>query len=162
MRLKITRTEFPLLVFSILLPQLVGTVGAFFTFSSIASWYMYLEKPGFTPPDWVFGPVWSTLYILMGISLFLVVRHSMNGKNIRAVQIFFLQLFLNLLWSIVFFGSHSIGGGLVVIIVMWFLIVITILKFAKHSGYAALLLLPYLAWVTFATYLNFVIFMLNS
>ncbi len=162
MRIKLTRTEFPLLIFSILLPQLVGTVGALFTFPSIASWYMLLEKPSFTPPDWLFGPVWSTLYVLMGISLFLVVRHAIKGSSIRAVQLFFLQLFLNLLWSIVFFGSHSIGGGLVVIITMWFLIVLTILKFAKISQTASLLLLPYLAWVTFATYLNFAIFMLNS
>lgn len=161
MRIKLTRSEFPLLIFSILLPQLVGTVGALFTFPSIASWYMYLEKPSFTPPDWLFGPVWSTLYVLMGISLFLVVRHKMADKSVRAVQIFFLQLFLNLLWSIVFFGSHSIGGGLIVIIAMWALIVITILKFAKISNYSALLLLPYLAWVTFATYLNFAIFMFN-
>ena len=162
MRIKLTRTEFPLLIFSILLPHLVGTVGALFTFPSIASWYMLLEKPSFTPPDWLFGPVWSTLYVLMGISLFLVVRHAIKGSSIRAVQLFFLQLFLNLLWSIVFFGSHSIGGGLVVIITMWFLIVLTILKFAKISQTASLLLLPYLAWVTFATYLNFAIFMLNS
>ncbi len=162
MRIKLTRTEFPLLIFSILLPQLVGTVGALFTFPSIASWYMLLEKPSFTPPDWLFGPVWSTLYVLMGISLFLVVRHAIKGSSIRAVQLFFLQLFLNLLWSIVFFGSHSIGGGLVVIITMWFLIVLTILKFAKISQTASFLLLPYLAWVTFATYLNFAIFMLNS
>ena len=162
MRIKLARTEFPLLIFSILLPQLVGTVGALFTFPSIASWYMFLEKPSFTPPDWLFGPVWSTLYVLMGISLFLVVRHAIKGSSIRAVQLFFLQLFLNLLWSIVFFGSHSIGGGLVVIITMWFLIVLTILKFAKISQTASLLLLPYLAWVTFATYLNFAIFMLNS
>ena len=162
MRIKLARTEFPLLIFSILLPQLVGTVGALFTFPSIASWYMLLEKPSFTPPDWLFGPVWSTLYVLMGISLFLVVRHAIKGSSIRAVQLFFLQLFLNLLWSIVFFGSHSIGGGLVVIITMWFLIVLTILKFAKISQTASFLLLPYLAWVTFATYLNFAIFMLNS
>ena len=162
MRIKLTRTEFPLLIFSILLPQLVGTVGALLTFPSIASWYMLLEKPSFTPPDWLFGPVWSTLYVLMGISLFLVVRHAIKGSSIRAVQLFFLQLFLNLLWSIVFFGSHSIGGGLVVIITMWFLIVLTILKFAKISQTASLLLLPYLAWVTFATYLNLAIFMLNS
>lgn len=162
MRVKLVKSEFPLLIFSILLPQLVGTVGALFTFPSIAGWYTLLDKPIFTPPDWVFGPVWSTLYVLMGISLFLVVRHTMRERSIKAVQLFFLQLFLNLLWSIVFFGSHSIGGGLVVIVAMWFLIILTILKFAKISQWAALLLLPYLAWVTFATLLNFAIFMLNS
>ncbi len=162
MSLKNKKVEIPLLVFSILLPQLVGTIGALFTFPSLAGWYMYLQKPEFNPPDWVFGPVWSTLYILMGISLFLVVRQQISTRNMRAVQIFFLQLLLNLMWSIVFFASHSIGGGLVVIIAMWFLIVLTILKFAAISRFAALLLLPYLAWVTFATLLNFALFMLNS
>lgn len=162
MILKNKKVELPLLVFSILLPQLTGTIGALFTFPSIASWYMYLEKPVFTPPDWVFGPVWSLLYVFMGISLFLVARKKMDKRNIKAIQIFFLQLLLNLLWSIVFFASHSIGGGLIVIVAMWFLIVLTILKFAKISHLASYLLLPYLAWVTFATFLNFALFLLNS
>lgn len=157
----LARRKFPLLVFSILLPQLVGTAGALFTFPSIASWYIYLEKPLLTPPNWIFGPVWTALYIMMGISLFLIMRKKPTGKIVRGVQLFLLQLFLNLLWSIVFFGFQSVLFGVVVIVLMWCAIVATIFSFSTISRTASFLLLPYLAWVTFASYLNIAIFWLN-
>lgn len=155
------RKELPILVFSILLPQVIGFIGAYFTFPSIASWYLYLDKPFINPPNWIFGPVWTLLYFLMGISFFLVLRSGIDKKTIKPIQIFLLQLFFNLLWSIVFFFFHSIFGGLVVIVILWVLILLTILKFSKISRLSSILLIPYLAWVTFATVLNVMLWMLN-
>lgn len=157
----LARKNFSLLVFSLLLPQVVGAVGALFTFPSIANWYIFLEKPQLTPPNWIFGPVWTLLYILMGISLFLIIVKKPTKKEVRALQLFFLQLALNLLWSIVFFGFRSIEGGVIVIILLWCSILGTILLFSKISQLSSVLLLPYLAWVTFATYLNIALFWLN-
>lgn len=160
MKPKLSWREIPLLIFSILLPQIVGAFGALFTFSSIADWYTSLTRPPLSPPNWVFGPVWTTLYLMMGLSLFLVLRQKTNKSKI-AVRIFYIQLFLNFLWSVVFFGFLSTGGGLIVIVAMWIAILMTILKFLKFSRIAAYLLVPYLIWVTFASYLNLAFFWLN-
>jgi len=149
------------LIASILLCQLAGSIGSLVTFSSITGWYLTLNKPFFTPPNWAFGPVWLTLYLLMGISLFIVWNKRLNKKTRPAIQIFGLQLGLNILWSIVFFGFQSISAGLVVIVLMWFAILWTMLRFWKISKPAAWLLVPYIVWVTIATALNAGVWLLN-
>ncbi len=147
-----------------------GVIGGFFTSPSIPAWYASLAKPYFNPPNWVFGPVWTILYILMGVAFFLVWRKSgrREGKDGRkskyfntAAALFGIQLALNALWSIVFFGMHSIGGALAVIGLLWLAILANIVWFWRSSRAAALLLVPYIAWVSFASFLNYVIWTLN-
>lgn len=150
------------LIISIVICQLAGIIGAFFTTDSIPTWYNSLNKPEFNPPNWLFGPVWTILYLLMGISLFIIWKEDLKNKNVKnAFAIFIVQLIINLLWSVVFFGMHSISGGLIVIIVLLVLIIITIVKFKKISFTASILLIPYLLWVCFATILNFYFYKLN-
>ena len=132
---------------------ILGGLGSVVTSSSIASWYATLDRPPGTPPNWLFGPVWSVLYILIGVSFALVWHRGMLGKN-RLTFLFFGQLILNLGWSPVFFGAHQITLALVVILLMWVFIVLTIRAFAQVSMPAAWLLIPYLIWVSYATYLN--------
>lgn len=150
------------LIISIVICQLAGIIGAFFTTDSIPTWYNSLNKPEFNPPNWLFGPVWTILYLLMGISLFIIWKEDLKNKNVKnAFAIFIVQLIVNLLWSVVFFGMHSISGGLIVIIVLLVMIIITIVKFKKISFTASILLIPYLLWVCFATILNFYFYKLN-
>ena len=182
------------LVIAIVVSEVAGVIGAFFTTPAIQSgWYAGLVKPALNPPAWVFGPVWTLLFLLMGISLFLVWKHySLIRANKRIVQVwklgiwlFVLQLVLNTLWSIIFFGLHSPGGALVEIIFLWLVILATMMAFYKifppspkasegqgstavHpvrafivSNEAWLLLLPYILWVSFAMYLNYMIWALN-
>jgi tryptophan-rich sensory protein len=132
-------------------------VGSFFTFNSVSTWYPTLEKPFFNPPSWIFGPVWTTLYFLMGISLFLVW-----GKKKTDLTWFWAQLALNAFWSIVFFGMKSPGLAFLVIVLLWISIFLTIKSFYKINKNAAYLLYPYLAWVTFASILNLFIAILNK
>ena len=149
------------LIICILICQLAGIIGSLFTISSITSWYAKLYKPSFTPPDWLFGPVWLTLYALMGISLYLVWNEKSKGNIKIPLVLFFTQLFLNALWSIMFFGFHLIFYGLVEIIIMWIFIALTIVSFYRVSRNAALVLIPYIAWVTIATSLNYFVWILN-
>lgn len=143
--------------------QLAGIVGSFFTMPSIPTWYAGLAKPFFTPPNWLFGPVWITLYTLMGISLYLVWQKGFKGRDSKiALSVFGVQLFFNSIWSIVFFGLQAPFYGFVVIAVLWAAIVATIVLFYKISKKAGLLLLPYITWVTLATALNFFIWTLNK
>ncbi len=149
-------------VISILICQLAGVIGSLFTVPNINSWYINLSKPLLSPPNWVFGPVWITLYLLMGISLFIIWNKGLNDtfrKN--AFYLFIIQLVFNSLWSIVFFGMHQLLLSVVVIIMLWLLIFINIVHFGKISKTAGLLLIPYLLWVSFATYLNISIYLLN-
>lgn len=144
-----------------------GLLGAIFTTPSIPTWYASLVKPSFNPPNWVFGPVWTTIYLLMGISLFVIwttKEKSDKTKEIRrtGLYFFFIQLILNILWSIVFFGGHSLIGGLIIIIILWLSILETIKRFSKTNKTAAFLLYPYLVWVSFASILNFSIWWLNK
>jgi translocator protein len=123
--------------------------------SAIPTWYAALNKPFFSPPNWIFGPVWTLLYIMMGYSLYLVwVRR-------KVPTIFWIQLFLNFIWSIIFFGMKNPTLALVNIIVLWIAIVLTIKAFSKIDKLASRLLWPYLAWVSFATFLNLAIVLLN-
>ncbi|MBS1519156.1 MAG: tryptophan-rich sensory protein [Bacteroidetes bacterium] len=150
------------LIISIALCQLAGIIGSFFTMDAIPGWYAGLNKPGINPPNWIFGPVWITLYFLMGISLFLVWKEDLKNSRIKkAFIIFMIQLVFNTLWSVIFFGTQSIAGGLIVIVILWILIMITINSFIKISKPAAALLMPYLLWVSFAALLNYFIFKLN-
>ncbi|MGE5294984.1 MAG: TspO/MBR family protein [Solirubrobacterales bacterium] len=140
-----------------------GLIGSFATMGEgFNSWYSTIEKPGFTPPGWIFGPVWTILYLLMGVAAFLVWQKGIQLKMVRiALGWFLVQLILNTLWSPVFFGLHQIGWALAVIVVLWIAIVVTLYCFSRASRAAAALLIPYLLWVSFATVLNGSIWWLN-
>lgn len=129
------------------------------TSPQIPVWYATLARPAWAPPNWLFPVVWTILYILIGISLFLVWRKSLESK--QALVVFAVQLGLNLLWSLVFFGLHSIVGGLVIILMLWMAILANIIVFYRISRWAGLILLPYLVWVSIASYLNYSIYLLN-
>lgn len=150
------------LIAAIVICELTGFIGSLFSTPAMASWYATLAKPSFTPPAWVFMPVWIFLYLLMGIALYLVWDKGLQDKKIeKAVFIFAVQLALNVAWSYAFFSLHSPLYGLVLMGVLWAVIVETILKFREISNTAGLLLLPYILWVSFALVLNFSIWMLN-
>lgn len=151
-----------LLIICIVVPLLAGLVGSVVSVSAIPSWYASLIKPPLTPPGWVFGPVWTTLYILMGISLYLIVREGIQNKPVRlGIILFGGQLIVNVLWSVFFFGLHSPLSGLVAIIVLIGLVCGMIYCFYRVSRIAAVLLFPYLVWLCIATYLNSMILVLN-
>jgi tryptophan-rich sensory protein len=151
-----------MIIASILVCLIAGLIGMIFTSSAIPTWYAGLEKPSFNPPNWIFGPVWTTLYILMGISLYLVWSKGIEKKEVQQGMLFFgIQLFINALWSIIFFGLHQPLIAFIEIIIMWIMILITIIKFYNISKPAAYLLIPYILWVSFASVLNLFITMLN-
>jgi benzodiazapine receptor len=151
------------LVVSILICLAAGFIGSFFTSHSVSTWYPMLDKPPFTPPNWVFMPVWTLLYLLMGVSLFLVWRQGTSYKIVRiGLVLFFVQLLLNLLWTLLFFGMRSPLAGLVDILILWVFIFLTMLAFFGVSRTAGILLLPYFLWVGFATLLNFSLWKLNQ
>lgn len=157
-----TKSSAKKLAISLILPQLAGGIGALFTTPSVTSWYGTITKPSFNPPSWIFGPVWTTLFVLMGIAFYLVWQQGTNRPQVRqALAVFGVQLAFNTLWSIIFFGLHSPGGALIEIAFLWLAIAATIALFAKISKPAAWLLAPYLAWVSFAAFLNFTIWRLN-
>ncbi len=150
------------LAISIAISELAGIIGSVFTMPSVTNWYVGIAKPAFNPPAWVFGPVWTTLFALMGIAAFLVWRKGLKRRDVKiALSIFIGQLVLNTLWSIIFFGLHSPGGALVEMVFLWLAIAATIIAFARISKPAAWLLLPYILWVSFAAYLNYSIWILN-
>ena len=130
--------DLPILIMSLIAPLVAGGLGAIATASSIPTWYRTLNKPPWNPPAELFGPVWTTLYILMGIALFLIWRRGWSEPGVRpAVLLFAVQLVFNLLWSLVFFGLHSIGGALVNIVILWVLIVATIVAFFRLNTVVA-------------------------
>lgn len=150
------------LIISIFICELAGIIGSFFTASSIQTWYAGLQRPMLNPPNWVFGPVWTILFALMGIAAFLLYKKGIQHRRIKiALGIFSVQLVLNTLWSILFFGMKSPGVALVEIIFLWATIAATIIAFYKISRLAAYLLVPYILWVSFAVYLNYSIWILN-
>lgn len=147
------------LIASIALCQGAGVVGSFFTVSSIPTWYATLAKPSFSPPGWVFGPVWILLYFMMGLSFYLILtKKTQKGA---AIELFLIQLTLNTLWSIIFFGLKNPYWAFLEILFLWTAILLTIIYFYKISKFTAYLLIPYLLWVSFAVYLNFTIWRLN-
>ena len=135
---------------------------SFFTVSSIPDWYSALRKSSLNPPDWVFGPVWTVLFLLMGISLYLVWDKGLKEKNVKRGLVFFgVQLSLNTLWSIIFFGLKSPTLAFIEIFILWIAILFTIIEFYRISKPAAYLLVPYFMWVSFAIFLNYSIVVLN-
>ncbi len=140
-----------------------GIIGSFFTAPAIPTWYAGLVKPTFNPPGWIFGPVWTLLYFMMGVALFLVIKDGLTPQRVRvAAGVFIVQLVLNGLWSYIFFGLRSPGWALSDITALWLSIVLCIVLFLRISRAAGILLLPYLAWVTFAAVLNSAIWRLNG
>jgi tryptophan-rich sensory protein len=151
------------LILGIFICLFAGFIGSFFTTPAIPTWYAMLQKPSFAPPNWVFFPVWTALFIMMGISLFLIWQKGWEDKKVKtAIYLFACQLVLNTFWSIAFFGLKSPFLGLMEIIILWIAILATILTFNKLSRTAAYLLIPYILWVSFAALLNFIIWRLNS
>lgn len=151
------------LVAAVLFCQAAGFLGSLATTPSIGGWYKGLVKPSFNPPDWIFGPVWTSLYLLMGIALFLVWRLGLKTEGVQAALIVFLiQLALNTLWSILFFGLHQPFPAFIEILVLWAFILWTMIKFFGLSRPAGWLLVPYLLWVSFASILNFFLWWGNT
>jgi len=150
------------LLLSFLFVALTGYVGSVVTFPSIQSWFTLLEKPSFAPPNWLFGPAWTTLYILIAIAFYIVWNKEGVEKSLKtkAYWIFGIQLVLNALWSIIFFGMQNPGWAFVEIVVLWLVILAMIFSFSKISKSSAWLLLPYILWVTFASVLNYSIWSL--
>jgi benzodiazapine receptor len=150
------------LIVSILVTESIAATASMFTISQIPVWYVYLNKPSFNPPNWLFGPVWTILYILIAIAAYLVWQRRDDSELYnKARACYIIQLVLNFSWSAVFFGMHQVLGALVVIVLLWLSILVIIYYFCKFSKAAAWLLLPYLLWVSFAGVLNLYIYLLN-
>ncbi|AEN05011.1 TspO/MBR family protein [Halolamina sp.] len=151
------------LLLAVVLVELVGASGSLFTVQGLDLWYETLERPALAPPNWVFGPVWTTLFALIGGAVWLVWRQAEAApRRVRvALVVFVVHFAANLAWSLVFFGLQEIAAGLAVILVLWLLIVATMWAFDRVDRRAALLLVPYLLWVSFATYLNYQFWVLN-
>lgn len=150
------------IIISIIIPLSIGFTASLFTITGVKSWYRTIQKPSWNPPDWVFGPVWTTLYVLMGISFFLIWRSSGEKQKQTAIVLYILQLVANFFWSLIFFDQHQIALALAEIIILWVLILLTIFSFANISKTAAWLLVPYISWVSFAAILNYTIWQLNK
>ena len=151
------------LIIAIIIPVAIGAASGFFTSSEIPGWYQTINKPTWNPPSWLFGPVWTTLYVMMGIALFLIWKYDASQSVKKtAIILFAVQLVLNFFWSFIFFNQHQIGWAVVEIITMWVFILLTIFAFAPISKIAAWLLVPYISWVSFATILNYTIWQLNK
>ena len=136
-------------------------IGGYFTFVSVETWYQTLNKPNFNPPDWVFGPVWTTLYILMGVSIWLIWKKETSKIRTISMIIFWVQFFFNIFWTYLFFGIQRIDLGLFEIFFLIFLILINIIYFYKIDKIASYLLVPYVLWVSYASILNYKIWVLN-
>jgi translocator protein len=149
-------------VISLALPLGLGTIAGLFTAREIPHWYATLNRPSFAPPDWLFGPVWTALYILLGISFFLIWNLESGKQRNLAMAVFLLQLLLNFAWTFLFFYFKLIGVALVEIVALWLCIMMMIILFYKIKPIAAFINIPYLLWVTFATLLNAAFFYLNK
>lgn len=146
---------------SILIAQSAGGIGSFFTASSVKSWYVDLIKPSLNPPSWVFGPVWLTLYTLMGIAAALIWQKRDRSYAKWGLCFYGIQLVLNTFWSILFFGMKNPLAALIDIILLLVLIIVATIFFWRVNVWAGVLMLPYILWVSFATYLNYSIWMMN-
>jgi tryptophan-rich sensory protein len=150
------------LVISVAVPLAVGGLSGFATARGVAEWYPTLVKPSFNPPAWVFGPVWTVLYIMMGVAAFFVWRTGLDVDGVRAaLAVFAVQLALNGLWSILFFGMQAPGLALIEIALLWIAIGVTVVLFWRVSPLPGAMLLPYWAWVSFAAVLNASLWWLN-
>ena len=159
---RITIRSYPKLAGAILFCLIAGSLGSLVTINGPGSWYATLQKPFFAPPNWVFAPVWITLFILMGIALYLVWQCGTENREVKiALGIFGVQFALNVIWSFLFFGLESSLLGLIDIILLWVMIVVTIRAFYRVKKSAAYLLIPYLAWVSLASALNGAVYFMN-
>lgn len=149
------------LVFFISICYLGAYLGSIATFSSVNGWYSTINKPSFSPPNWIFGPVWTTLYTLMGISMWVIYLEKDKVDIKKQTFYFFSQLFFNCIWSYLFFYLKNPLYGLIDIIILWVLILLTIISFWQINKKASALLIPYILWVSFAGFLNFMIWKLN-
>jgi tryptophan-rich sensory protein len=151
------------LVVSIVSTEAAGLIGSIFTSSSIPTWYKTLNKPSFNPPNWLFGPVWTTLYLMMGVAFYRIWKKGLDVPGVKFAMILFgVHLAFNILWSVLFFGLKNPALAFAEIIVLWLMIVACIYKFYQLDRTAAYLLVPYLLWVSFASLLNFSLWRLNS
>lgn len=142
--------------------ELVGVMGAWFTAPAILTWYATLTKPVFNPPNWIFGPVWTTLYAMMGIAAYRIWRIGVEKSAARnAIVLFFIHMLFNAIWSPIFFGAHNIPLAFADISLTWITLIFVIFRFAVWDRLSAYLLLPYLAWVSFASVLNYNLWLLN-
>lgn len=149
------------LLYSLILTLGVGAISGIATASNIGGWYATLSKPSFNPPNWLFGPVWTLLYILMGIALAIIWKKPKSPHRSNSLWLFFIQLFLNFCWSFLFFYFHNIGMALVEIGMLWILIMMTIISFSRLDKRAGWILVPYICWVSFASILNGAIYGIN-
>ncbi len=149
------------LLLAVAIPLTVGGIAAYFTVTGIDSWYSTLNKPWFNPPNWIFGPVWTTLYVIMGYSSWRIWQLPPSPQRNKALAIYWIQLFFNFWWSILFFHFENIGLALAEILILWVCIVLMIIHFSKLDRLAGWLQVPYLLWVSFATALTAAIFNLN-
>ena len=159
---RITIRSYPKLAAAILFCLIAGSLGSLVTINGPGSWYATLQKPFFAPPNWAFAPVWITLFILMGIALYLVWQCGTENREVKiALGIFGVQFALNVIWSFLFFGLESSLLGFIDIILLWVMIVVTIRAFYRVKKSAAYLLIPYLAWVSLASALNGAVYFMN-
>jgi translocator protein len=149
------------LIISILLPLGLGSIAGIYTAQSVPEWYETLIRPSFNPPNWIFGPVWTALYILMGVSLFIIWNQRASKARNLAILVFMIQLLLNFGWSFIFFYFNMIALAFIEIIMLWMSIIWMIILFYKIKPLASYINIPYLLWVTFATVLNGAYFFLN-
>ena len=150
------------LIIAIAIPVLVGAISGYFTITGVESWYQTIQKPSWNPPNWIFGPVWTTLYVMMGIALWVVWKEDTSRElKMIAFILFAAQLLLNFFWSLIFFKLEQPGWAFAEIVVLWVAILATIFAFGQVNKVAAWLLVPYIAWVSFAGMLNYTIWRLN-
>ncbi len=150
------------LILSLIICQLAGVVGAVFTYTGLREWYLTLSKPSFIPPNAVFPLVWTSLFLLMGISLYLTIKDGYKSPKVKTgISLFSVQLLLNITWSFLFFGLRNPFISFIEIFVLWGFIFLTIRQFWKISKNSAYLLIPYIAWVSFAIILNYFMWILN-
>ena len=153
---------FELLLF-IVMSELIGSVGSMFTIPSLKGWYQNLNKSPFNPPNFIFGPVWIILFLMMGISSYLIFKERKKDKKVKTAMLFFvIQFLLNVFWSLLFFGLKVPLFAFIEILALWFFILLTILTFIKVNKTAGFLLIPYIIWVSFASYLNLMVYLLNK
>ncbi|WP_127129373.1 TspO/MBR family protein [Pseudoflavitalea rhizosphaerae] len=149
------------LIIAIAIPVATGLIASWFTAQSVDTWFRTLNRPSFAPPNWLFGPVWTVLYVLMGISLYIIWKQPPGVQKEKALFIFGLQLALNFLWSFLFFYLKNPAAALIDIILLWILIIVMLTRFYRLKPIAAWLNIPYLLWVSFATALNYAFWQLN-
>lgn len=149
------------LLICIAFPLIIGGVSGFFTVQGVKDWYLTLAKPNFTPPNYLFGPVWTFLYAFMGVAFFRILEKGKSVQKIKAIRIYLWQLFFNFCWSFLFFSQHQIGLAFIDILILWVLILIMIFRFKKLDAFAGYSQIPYLLWVSFATALTAAIYILN-